>query len=260
MPKAKDVVERNEQAIAEAAEVERMAREDAGQGVSSRQEDKFYPLMGVLQKLSPQVDPDNAAYLEGARAGSIHLRNFEPPIVNGNEGVIVQPVYMYEEWVEWGPRERGGGMVSRFLKRPEGARCLDKTKNRWMLGENNLQETRMWVLNMYPHGSAAPITFILPCQSTLNTFARGWMTALGQQFEPGGTVSPLWRYMWKLVTKKRVNPQGEWYTFAAERLERVEDTARYQAGKNLNLVVKKAHEEGKQLAETVAPDADDGAM
>src|SRR6516165_11136462 len=92
-------------AIASADAVADLVGADAGKGVSQARDDKFYPLVSVLHKLSPQVDQSDGRYIAGAKPGSIWLRNFEVEIVDGDQGVVVQPVMMYTEYVAWVPRE-----------------------------------------------------------------------------------------------------------------------------------------------------------
>jgi hypothetical protein len=237
-------------------EIEKLAQQDAGEGISQQQADKFYPIMSVLQKLSPQVDDTSPAYIRGAKAGTIWLRNFSPmELVPGDRGIAVQPVRMYIEWVEWIPRERGGGMVGRFLKRPDTARLMNAATNKWALGENSLQETRMWVVNVWHEHN--PVPFIIPCQSTQNTFARQWNTIISQQFEPSGGISPAWRHIWRLTTKQRQNAKGQWYVFSFEHEGKVNDVREYMAGRVLNDTVKEALAQGLQLAETIHDEGDD---
>jgi len=241
------------------AEKDAIVARDAGKGVSSAPEDKFYPLVTVLHKASPQVDEDNPAYLKGAKAGSIWLRNFEREVVSGQEGIVVQPCLMYTEWVTWRPRESGGGMVGRSLRRPADARLVDAAKNRWTDREGNeVRETRMWVVNLIHNGSAIP--FVIPCQSTMNTFARQWNTVLGQKFDKRGNPASAWAYLWKLTTRKRVNVQGEWFVLDFEQeggrvIDR--DPELYEKGEQLYSAAKAAVDQGKQLAESVERDDDD---
>jgi len=57
-----------------------------GHGISRSAEDIIIPSIMVLQGLSPQVDPGNPAFIEGARVGAIWMRNYSTPIVDGKEG------------------------------------------------------------------------------------------------------------------------------------------------------------------------------
>jgi len=167
----------------------------------------------------------------------------------------VQPCDMYTEWVTWRPRESGSGMVGRSLKKPASARLVDPATNKHVDGEgNNVAETRMIVVLLHYRGAAVP--FVIPCQSTLNTFARQFNTVLDQKFEKTGKKSPVWMYLWRLKTRERVNPKGKWYTFSFEQERRVRDKEEYEKGKALHAAVEAAVAKGEQLAEIVEEDKD----
>jgi hypothetical protein len=153
---------------------------------------------------------------------------------------------MYLEYVEWTPRERGGGMAGRHLRKPKEVKVSSDGFKMAMPNGNELKETRMWVVNLFSTDGATP--FLIPCASTLNTFARAWNTAIGQKKEANGSDSPAWRYLWRLTTKDRKNNKGTWkvFTFAEER--KVTTTQEYLLGRTLCNDVDAALERGEQLA------------
>jgi hypothetical protein len=252
----KAIAKQEEKLVAQLDEVDNLAQQDAGKGTSQKPDDKFYPLLTVLQGLSPQCDEDNSGYMEGAKPGTIWLKNFDPSLVDGKEGITVQPVKLYTEWVQWIPRDRGGGMVGRSLVRPSGARCTDPATNKWTLGGNDLRETRMWVVNLVHNDQL--FAFVIPCASTLNTFAKQWNTVIDQQFEPNGTKSAAWRHLWKLTTRQRSNTKGKWYVLSFEHVKKVTDKEMYLSGRHLCESVEDAITKGMQLTETVGEDQEDG--
>ena len=230
-------------------EVSALAEQDAGRGASQSSDDKFFPLISIIQKLSPQADRSASEHIDGAEPGDIYLRNFTPPIIPGDEGIVVQPCKMYVEYVEWVPRERGGGMAGRHLKRPKEAKVSPDGFKMTMPSGNDLKETRVWVVNLVTPDGATP--FLIPCASTLNTFARAWNTAITQKKEPNGTDSPAWRYLWRLTTKQRKNAKGAWSVFSFAEERKVTTTQEYLLGRALCSSVEEAIEKGQQLAEAV---------
>ncbi len=192
-------------------EVGELATQDAGRGASQSSDDKFFPLISIIQKLSPQCDRSAPEYIDGAEPGDIYLRNFTPPIATGEEGIVVQPCKMYVEYVEWVPREKGGGMAGRHLRRPKEVKVSSDGYRMTMPNGNDLRETRVWVVNLITDTGSTP--FLIPCASTLNTFARAWNTAITQKKEANGTDSPAWRYLWRLTSKQRKNAKGSWSVF-----------------------------------------------
>ena len=66
------------------------------------------PILRVLQSGSPEVDEDNPKYIEGAKSGSL-LNLSTKEVFNGKDGVWLIPCGYHKEWVEFVPRDKGGG-------------------------------------------------------------------------------------------------------------------------------------------------------
>jgi hypothetical protein len=190
----------------------------ANQGVSKAQEDNLVPLIGILQKLSPEIDQDNHKFIEGAEAGDFVLRNAADPIVKGNEGFNFQPCFFSIDWVEWVPRDTGGGFVTRHTKRPEDAKRMVDPQNpnrvRWLRPNNNeVIETRYhagYVIKL----NEPPAPFVIPMTSTGHTASRGWMLKMNQKLIPGTNESaPTFATLYHFTTRKRQNVSGTWFTW-----------------------------------------------
>lgn len=86
--------------------------EDAGAGYEGTTADDFaIPFLALLQKNSPQVE-EGDAQVPGAKAGMLmnNVTNMLYP-----ESVIFVPVFLQHLFVEWTPRDQGGGMVARHM-------------------------------------------------------------------------------------------------------------------------------------------------
>ncbi|MGD9212947.1 MAG: hypothetical protein PVI90_19335 [Desulfobacteraceae bacterium] len=80
-----------------------------GQGFDNQtNQDIAIPFLGLLQDLSPQVKKKNDEYIEGAEPGM--LFNTVTGQLYQQEAFIV-PCYTQHLYVEWVPRENGGGFV-----------------------------------------------------------------------------------------------------------------------------------------------------
>lgn len=203
------------------AEVERLIRDDAGAGLSTKASDNLIPLLYVLQPLSPQALESNPAYVSGAQPGDFWLKNSVDPIVPGDEGVYFQPAHMYQEWVEWVPRKQGGGFVGRYpndgTDRPPIAeakrKAVDPENPRkvpgWSLNGNDLVDTRYVPGHLWRGGR--PIPFVIPFKSTGHSVAKGWMSKQNSCQLGDGTRMPAWANLYELRTVLRKNAQGEWY-------------------------------------------------
>jgi hypothetical protein len=194
----------------------RMKR-DAGRGVSTKAADNLVPLLGVLQPLSPQVMPKNPNHIKGASAGDFIAKNLATPIINGDEGFYFQPVGMYQEWVEWVPRDQGGGFVARHKynggQPPKGAKAKSRPEGSrrpqmYSIGKNDLVDTRYVPGYMWNDGHATP--FVIPFTSTGHAVARAWMTKQ-TYIQLDGEICPAFCAIYKLTTRATKNNLGEWY-------------------------------------------------
>jgi len=191
-------------------------REDAGKGVSTAQEDNLVPLIYILQPLSPQVNKRNPDYIEGAEPGDIWLRNSPNPIVPGDEGVLFQPCYFSKDWVEWVPRESGGGFVGRTEHCPTDVTRVADPKNpnkvRFVRPNgNDVIETRYHAGFVLTGDRALP--YIIPMSSSGHTISRNWMFLMNTKMAPGNIKPPCFASAYRLKTKERSNAAGTWSTW-----------------------------------------------
>jgi hypothetical protein len=198
-------------------DLDAFVREDVGKGISTKAEDNLVPLLYILQPLSPQVNKKDSAYMDGAEQGMFWLRNVNDPLVAGDEGIYFQPCEMYQEWVEWVPRTKGGGFVRRHSwhggQPPTGAKqkpheAGDRRPPSYTLNGNELINTRYVPGIVWRNGHAD--AFVIPFKSTGHATARGWMTKqTGMQSEKGILAS--FSHVYHLTTRQTQNALGTWY-------------------------------------------------
>ena len=86
----------------------------ANEGLESvSAQDLSIPYLRILAQLSPQVNKRDGAYVQGAEAGMIY-NTVENAVYSGEDGVLVIPCYYRRVYVEWKPREKGGGYVGTY--------------------------------------------------------------------------------------------------------------------------------------------------
>ncbi len=84
---------------------------DARAGMAGiTKEDLAIPRLSILQSLSPQVNPRDAAYVEGAQVGMI-IENVTNRLFDGEAGILLCLVQFSKSDLEWIPRSKGGGFV-----------------------------------------------------------------------------------------------------------------------------------------------------
>jgi hypothetical protein len=236
-------------------------KQDKGKGVSTDTADNLVPLIYVLQALSPQVNRRNPAFIEGAEPGAFWLRNAPVEIIPGDPeqgGMIAQSCYYFHDWIEWKPRDSGGGFIARHApltgdrkeECPVGdaVRTEDPQNNRRVRflrpNGNEVIHTRNHVINVYTREGVLP--YIIPFSSTGHTTSRAWMQLMNTM---AGGVGFAAKY--KLTTRERSNPSGTWFAVDVKFHEWC-DEAEYAAGLRLN----EAFASGEKQAE--APVASGG--
>lgn len=234
----KTEVARAESGGVPAAIAQQMAR-DAGQGVSKDAEDNLVPLVYILQALSPQVLKRNENYIDGAEAGMIWLRNSPVPIVDGDEGILFQPCHFHKDWVEWIPRDSGGGFVARHAECPKNAERIEDPKRpgrvkHVMPNGNEIVETRYHAGLVYGV-TDQPLPYVIPMSRSGHSVSRGWMFMMnGKSLPNGGGTPPSFSCLYRLKTKVRQNVDGEWFTWLVEDAGWVENVEQYEAGKRIH--------------------------
>lgn len=224
------------------AELLDMMAADAGQGVSFAGADQLLSMLTIAQSNSPIVDKRDPAYVDNAEAGDFVLRSggISTPR-SGTSGIIVIPAGMTHSWVVWRPQRQG--FVARYLQEPAG--LVEKiehdesgrSKPVLQLDDNVVQQSRdIFLLIADDQGGWAP--FLMPCVSTLHTFARGWNSYWRQVQHPRtGGVMPCYGHQYRLTTYQRKNALGRWFTPRYEDLGLVTDMAAFNLARDLYRII-----------------------
>jgi hypothetical protein len=224
----------------------------AGKGVSQEQADNLIPLIYKLQAQSPQVNDRNPAYLDGAKAGAIWLREYHEPIADGDAGILFQPTNFKKVVIEWIPRDDGGGFVARHDEMPADAvKHVDpKNPNRvsWTTadGKHQLVETREHV--GFVHLGDQRLPYVVPMSGADHKVSRGWMTNMNSHRLGSGKVAPPWMLLYRLHTQYRTNTQGEWFGWSVKPAGYITSRLDFDRGTALH----EAYESGAKQAQ--APD------
>jgi hypothetical protein len=211
------------------------AAEDMGKGTSTAQEDNLVPLIYILQPLSPVVNKKDPNYVEGAEPGAIWLRNSADPVAEGDKGILFQPCYFSKDYVEWVPRNKGGGFVGRHGELPADVKEVRDEQNPNKVkyirpNGNEVIETRYHAGFVITDNG--PLPYVIPMTSTAHTSSRQWMVMMnGKQLN--GKRLPSWSSIYRLRTKQKTNNAGTWYTWDISDAGYVQSTEEYERGKAL---------------------------
>lgn len=208
---------------------------DSGAGVDSMgMDDVAVPYLYVLQTNSPQVNPDADAYIEGAKAG-MFFNNVSMEVYDGRtNGITVIPCAYERKYVEWVPRDNGGGFVaehdidsgilSECTPNEKGIPCLKngnliiETAYHYVYFKNPLDE--QWD------------QIIIPMKSTFLKKSRRWNKTLMGTLIPGTSArAPRWLYPYQLKTAKETKGDNTWSNVDLERLPEMVTADQYRAAK-----------------------------
>lgn len=239
MTTKKQVTEKKDQLPAGAA----MFEEDSGQGFEQTgKEDYAIPFLQVLQKMSPQVDPEEAGFVEGARPGQL-INTVSEELWDGKVGVQVIPVHYQRSVIEWVPRNKGGGLVAEhdldtgLLLLDE---CMQDENGRDIhpgTGNEFLDTRTHYVLILGEDGNYEPA--VISMTRTKNRGSKRWMSLMSgiklRRKDGGLFTPPMYSHVYRCFAEARSNDHGTFYVFSfkKERMLGTEegDTELYQAAK-----------------------------
>lgn len=187
---------------------------DAGSGFDNIGiDDLAIPFITVLQAGSPQVKRGDQR-IEDASEGDI-FNTVTNEVFNGEEGIFVIPCSYKKAWVEWVPRENGGGFVKQHDTDDILTETTKDTKGRDIMPNGNVIVPTAYhyvlVIN--------PLTLdysegVLSLTSTQLKKSRKWnslMSSLKLTRQDGSKFTPpMFGFIYHLKTKTESNELGSW--------------------------------------------------
>lgn len=184
--------------------------------------DILIPRLTILQALSPQLKKTKSEYISGAEEGDICDVGtgdlFESP-------VLFLPVHYAKVWIEWAPRDSGGGLVEIHQTDSALDDCTQNDRRQMINSKGNLisETAQLFGLNR----SAGDRRCFIAFNSTQLKKAKKINTlAMAEEIErPDGSVftPPLWWRNYELGTAPESNNQGEWVGWTISRGEKLMD-------------------------------------
>lgn len=243
----------------------------ANEGLESvSAQDLAIPYLRLLAQLSPQVNKRDGAYIEGAEAGMIY-NTVENVVYDGEVGVKVIPCYYRRVYVEWKPREKGGGYVATY---PVDDKIVNTTykddRGNDILPNGNLltNTAEFYVLLLDKNGSRKRC--LITMTSTQLKKARKWLTQI--QTKTGETEDgrlytlPMMSHIYKLTSVEERNDKGSWFGWEVHEerildLEQKSDSALFKMAVEFSKSIKsgevKVKQEGEDVHTSSSKDIDD---
>ena len=210
--------------------------EDAGSGLENiGAEDVTVPRLKILQALSPEVNSRDGKYIKDSAAGDI-TNTVTRELFQGEEGCEVIPVTYKRYYLEWQPREDGGGLVKQHTDQAILQQTTKNDKNQDVLENGNYIQTSATHYALVVDGESFQ-TVMIPMSGTQLKKSRAWNSVAstlkvkagdGRVFTP-----PIYSHKYKLTTVPESNDLGNWFGWNIELVGQLgdEEMFLYEAAK-----------------------------
>lgn len=187
---------------------------------ATRQEDLGIPFLSILQDNSPQIKISDPNYekmkIIGAGVGDI-INTLSNTVlhVRGRDPIQFIPCYHERLYVEWTPREKGGGIVQSHRNANILLECTrDKISNRDVHKNGNHIVTTSYFYGLIIRDKESPIPAIIGMASTQLANARDWlnlMMAIRIDGPNGKFQPPAFSHIYNISTIAENNKKGSWF-------------------------------------------------
>lgn len=214
---------------------------DAGGGMEHTDRESFaIPFLRVLQKISPQCDEADAAYIPGAKGGML-FNTVTGKLYEGE--VTFLPCAYQRRFIQWAPRGSEGGYRGDWLPeevaKMRASGEITEEEGRLYLGEANEKKSDRLVdtrshFGLVVEDDGAVSQVILALSSTQIKKSKQLMSMLSSariKTAKGMVTPPTWMNRVKISTVLESNDQGSWYGVKFEADGFITDGELYEAGK-----------------------------
>tara|TARA_R100000234_G_scaffold46829_1_gene27994 strand:- start:16307 stop:17050 length:744 start_codon:yes stop_codon:yes gene_type:complete len=207
---------------------------DAKDGLDNiSRDDLAVPFVNIVQKTSPIIDAN-----ENAKAGMIHNSVSDALY----EHVLAIPCGYKRSFVEWKPRESGGGYVGEHAASAAISQRPRNEKGEIVLENGNILVETAYMFVCLFHDTTGLEQAVITMSSTQLKKARRWNSQIMGLKVPGpdgSLVTPaIYSHVYHLTTKQESNDKGSWYGWNIEVSGPVTDKAVYDMSKAFASVVK----------------------
>lgn len=247
----KEVIKKEEGALAT-----NMFEADANGGAQNiEQEDLALPFLKVLGQLSPEINKKNGRYVEGAEPGMI-LNSVTKKLYDGDKGINVIPCSYERKYLEWKPRELGGGLVRIYSIDDPIVRTTKRDQfNRDVLPNGNYLENTASHFVVITGEDAG--TGLISMTRTQLKVSRTWNSMmmsikLKYQGKNGLFTPPTFSHIYNLKSVQMTNDKGTWFGWDINKIGPVTDNNVYSLAKDFAEKIGKGEVEVKHDSDTVA--------
>ena len=201
--------------------------EFAGEGATFDSSEMQIPFIRILQAMSPQLKKREAEYIEGAEQGDM-FNTVTGDKFKGEDGMIVLPCYQTVKYLEFVPRDLGGGFQGEISPTDPVLQKTTRNGSKEILpnGHELVKSDQHFCLVIDADGITQPV--VIDMKSTQLKVSRRWKTKIAMQKVKHPKTSamvlpPLFATQWKFTTVEESNDQGSWFNYAIEKIGLVND-------------------------------------
>jgi len=209
--------------------------EHAGDGASYDSSEMQIPFVRLLQALSPQLKKKDSQFIDGAAAGDI-FNNVTGQYWSGEEGITVVPCYQTTKYLEFTPREQGGGFRGEIAANDPRLQNTTRNGGKETLPDGNevVKSDQHFCLIVEEDGMTQPV--VIDMKSTQLKVSRRWKTQIAMKKikhpKTGQLITPpLYASLWKLRAIEESNDKGDFSNWVVEGLGLVDDKNVFQEAK-----------------------------
>jgi hypothetical protein len=196
--------------------------EFAGEGAAFGADEMQIPFIRALQALSPQLNKKKPEYIDGAEQGDL-FNTVTGQVWKGEEGVTIIPCYQVTKYLEFTPRDMGGGFRGEISPTNPVLQQTTRQGSKELLPNGNelVKSDQHYCLVLDGEGSFQPA--VIDMKSTQLKVSRRWKTQIAMQKikhpKTGQMITPpLFATEWKITTVEESNDQGSWFNPSVEKV------------------------------------------
>lgn len=196
--------------------------EDTAKGFENQTgQDYQVPFLSLLQDMSPQVTGAHGSAVEGARAGMMY-NTVTQDLYDGD--VLIVPALTEHVYVEWIPREQGGGFVGAHpldsemvAEAKRVAKAQEKSFGDLVSPDGNDIVETFYVYGVLCPEDQDPQPVVIAFTSTKIRVYKQWMSKIRMFTVPRQDGSkarpPLFAHLSKISTVRQTNKKGTFFNF-----------------------------------------------
>ena len=245
----KEVIKKEEGALAI-----NMFEADANGGAQNiEQEDLALPFLKVLGQLSPEINKKNGRYVEGAEPGMI-LNSVTKKLYDGDKGINVIHCAYERKYLEWKPRELGGGLVGMHSIDDPIVRTTKRDQmNKDILPNGNyLENTASHFVVITGEDAGTGLISMTRTQLKVSRTWNSMMMSIKLQGKNGLFTPPTFSHIYNLKSVQMTNDKGTWFGWDINKIGPVTDNNVYSLAKDFAEKIGKGEVEVKHDSDTVA--------